>query len=1050
MSPNGLSESPRMPSEEPPPPGSRGPRANPSRIRSPSPVKGGSLPSRGSSENRGHHSRSNSGSGSSIPHTGSLRIRATSPLNPNIGGMATNIQPLEPRPSSSKQSQLRQLQSPQLNGMESDPYESRSRNIAPHSRDISLDDSEKVKSEDMESTRSTTGDQSPDEPKHSETHHDEISTTPQPLAIDANSVEELRKRLAWATTELALAQSKGYTIDKLDEEDDIADILGKNNIQVKDTRLLQALLSTRHQLSRVKDLVKDQTRSASERISEAERQRDEALSEAAYSRARLAAAQSGDEEGGLNAQNDRATELSRKLVTALSMQNELSMKVDDLTTQLSAEKKARKVVEDTATSHLSKFDDAEQRHQEGWSQLEEIRGKFKDAQRVATDERVKSVDREALASNLRIETVELKKQVAELTELVETQTHAVQAAKTAIASATQRAENAENALNAERAQRRELEREIIKLKQDLGNLEGQRSRIEDLESQLDHAREEADAARNVMLKGLDNLVARSTPSNSTLDYDGRIRSLQEHLDATKSLHTESREAHDNATQELQKAHERITALEQAQAQSVREAGNLQTRLSESLDHLNSLQEEHTIARSRMADVQRDLDASYVKHSAVKQLFSERPSTASPLRSMSDTPEFSNKLRELERQLDESQRLREEMEMSQEQVMQNLSVASKRHKDATRRQREAEDRVKKLEEELERASAPSVSGSSTADVAEATRRQLDAEKKLADSTVVFQDRLAQLEADYQSAVHYVKGTEKMIRRMKEELTKYKSQNAFLQTELHELKRQSLRGSDEELQGWESEKERLMKEIEAVQLAQKSETESAAEQIRSVQRKLDQHTEERDVLKSQLESVQKDLRVSSIRSQELEAELHRMNHYDDGKSQLENDLAVAKASSVRLEQENQLLEARALEAEEKVSLLLDQVENSVDTYRRSIVTKRTDGNSPPISPRSSSVGNRTSVALDSLAHELDQLRTHWESSTHRYRLSTASSLGHESPTARTHGLGLMPSFDFESHRTVDDSDRRVNGVHHPSESRWRDDAEVQPSRVRQVTA
>src|SRR5208282_5859318 len=107
----------------------------------------------------------------------------------------------------------------------------------------------------------------------------------------------------------------------------------------------------------------------------------------------------------------------------------------------------------------------------------------------------------------------------------------------------------------------------------------------------------------------------------------------------------------------------------------------------------------------------------------------------------------------------------------------------------------------------------------ADMVDANRRVAEAEKKLADSTIVFQDRLTQLESDYQSAVHYVKGTEKMIHRMKEELTKYKSQNAFLQTELHELKRQSLRGSEEEQQGSEEEKERLVKEIEALQTTQK---------------------------------------------------------------------------------------------------------------------------------------------------------------------------------------------------------------------------------------
>ena len=59
----GGTDSPRVFAQEPP--RSRGG----DRIRSPSPTKGGSLPSRGSSENRGGHKRSNSGSGGSIQAT---------------------------------------------------------------------------------------------------------------------------------------------------------------------------------------------------------------------------------------------------------------------------------------------------------------------------------------------------------------------------------------------------------------------------------------------------------------------------------------------------------------------------------------------------------------------------------------------------------------------------------------------------------------------------------------------------------------------------------------------------------------------------------------------------------------------------------------------------------------------------------------------------------------------------------------------------------------------------------------------------------------------
>jgi len=251
--------------------------------------------------------------------------------------------------------------------------------------------------------------------------------------------------------------------------------------------------------------------------------------------------------------------------------------------------------------------------------------------------------------------------------------------------------------------------------------------------------------------------------------------------------------------------------------------------------------------------------------------------------------------------------------------------------------------------------------------------------------------------------------------------------------------------------------LVKEIENLQVMQKSDSEAASDQIKSLQSRLDKHSHERDAFKAQLAQTQKELETASARSKQLEAELTRLKN-DDSKSQLENELAVARATTKRLEQDNQQLESRATEAEEKVSLLLDQVETSVDTYRRSIIPKRTDGASPPISPRSSSVGNRTSVALDSLAHELDQLRSHWESSSHRYRLSTTSSLlDRESPTRgvtmnNSASLGLSP-FDFNTSNVTmssDDPSVKVNGVHELS-SRWHDELDKTPSsHLRQVTA
>lgn len=71
-----------------------------------------------------------------------------------------------------------------------------------------------------------------------------------------------------------------------------------------------------------------------------------------------------------------------------------------------------------------------------------------------------------------------------------------------------------------------------------------------------------------------------------------------------------------------------------------------------------------------------------------------------------------------------------------------------------------------------------------------------------------------------------------------------------------------------------------------------------------------------------------------------------------------------------------------------MLLDQVENSVDAYRRSTRLENTNGElASARSSYYSGPDNRTSVALDSLATELDALRNHWESTNKTYRLSNA---------------------------------------------------------------
>lgn len=99
---------------------------------------------------------------------------------------------------------------------------------------------------------------------------------------------------------------------------------------------------------------------------------------------------------------------------------------------------------------------------------------------------------------------------------------------------------------------------------------------------------------------------------------------------------------------------------------------------------------------------------------------------------------------------------------------------------------AEERVAALSAELARArERRSIDGDDS--------RIAEAERKLKEAEKVHSERLQVLEQDYSTAVMCVKGTEKMLRKMKDELAKQKGLNASLQSELDGVRSGSEGGS-----------------------------------------------------------------------------------------------------------------------------------------------------------------------------------------------------------------------------------------------------------------
>jgi len=192
------------------------------------------------------------------------------------------------------------------------------------------------------------------------------------------------------------------------------------------------------------------------------------------------------------------------------------------------------------------------------------------------------------------------------------------------------------------------------------------------------------------------------------------------------------------------------------------------------------------------------------------------------------------------------------------------------------------------------------------------------RALAESESAHQDRMRQLENDYQTAVHYVKGSEKMLHRMKEELAKQKVANSALQTEL-----ESFRGS-------ETGSRSRVTNGRGTPMSEDSHDPSLRSQLHETQRQNQRLITENQDLRRRFDSLDHDLelmRDSLISSQqEAESKTMEIERLEIEIERLEEALSLARqandASFVeRLASENTLLQRKNAEFAKKIELLLE---------------------------------------------------------------------------------------------------------------------------------
>ncbi|KJR85587.1 cell polarity protein (Tea1) [Sporothrix schenckii 1099-18] len=774
-------------------------------------------------------------------------------------------------------------------------------------------------------------------------------------------LDSARNRNAWYASELELARKSGYTPNATLSP--VLDSRSAETFTEDDRPLIEALLAMRAELANVQSSVDKQAVLAAKQIAEAEKQRDAAIQEAVYAKAKLAAhfgnnsANSTPQLGGDRDADIRVEESNRKLATALGQQKDLQSQLERLTVEVDAEKRARQLADDTLNAAQRRMTDLETYKQQTSYELERLKAELHNAQREAREHSVAAAEAVSTAQLLRVDKESFERQYNDAVGSAKDTGDSFASLRAALAASDEIRSHLEETLQQERGQRETVESKLASIKAELEARTAEAlstsQRLRDAEELAEKHANEARTHRQAVLNGLDAINARSIGTPNKADGE-RLVALQAQLVTANALVKKHQQDADTAAERLRSAEERIAGLEAYQEQSSREGVTIRRQLQAAMRDTQTLQAQNTDLKNQLSNQQLETNAVMVQHNTLKDILSERgiSPTSSPRTRGSPgemSPEHETRIRSLEQQLASAV-------ASHEETKQTFAVQA------------------------------------------------------SDSEAVYRDKLTQLENDYQSAVHYVKGTEKMLKQLKEQLARYKTENSRLKTEVEELETKTAGTRNLAVSAppeWEAERGHLSQKVEALQGDLASSKAQLEAQLQSVQQELEQ-------VKSEREAAQK-------------SKDEAMTHLTSSRRDLE-----------QLHQENALLEQRAQEAEQKVGLLLDQVESSVGNYRRrsrqvasinaeqlreaatsgpnAAAIPTTNGHNGGIgnhatipalkiggsglgherqdssetgSAYGESVGGdaRNSAALDSLANELETLRSHWEATNKNYRLSNA---------------------------------------------------------------
>lgn len=458
-------------------------------------------------------------------------------------------------------------------------------------------------------------------------------------------------------------------------------------------------------------------------------------------------------------ERERTLDLEKRLAESLATKTLLERQVEKLSGDVDHHIEMRASIEERHEAATSRADAAESSYSRSLSDYAELQRRANGHESMIQEHLEQIAGLHSTTQQLEAENATLKHKV-EVAEISLAQyIRTMEESQFALVAANLRSDEVHGIWEQSQAELQEQKSQAMQLQSDLDaknvELRTVNDRVSDLERVLKATRDEHEATKVLAAGGLAELVAahreresksRDIPPDEA--SSGRVQALEEETTKMRQLHQDVRTKHDASLAELDASRSREVQLHTQVAQLKSEVASLRNQHAQALDEVRS---HKSLAADRDAETReqtRTREAADVKVSLLRHIMADHGLSVNdddlaarfPPMTGNETPEqLHHRVQELEGRLEQRTRAHQELEVAHEESRRELVETEQRFRDASH-QREVTD------EQL------------NGEGARAAKAEEDLE--------ALQARHRQLESTHLKAVQYVKGTEKMLRRMKE--------------------------------------------------------------------------------------------------------------------------------------------------------------------------------------------------------------------------------------------------------------------------------------------